>query len=105
MEEGENQLKLVNCTFAENFAFIQGGGLHWSFVPPLLLNNTRFLGNLAGVYGDNVSSYPIGLVYVPLKQISNITYATEYSTIEAAIMDWCPLRRDDWSKTNFVLSL
>ena len=54
------KMNIVNNTFSNNTATIEGGALKWNDEMPIILNNI-FLNNSA-IYGANIACFPIRII-------------------------------------------
>ena len=54
------KMKILNNTFSNNKAIIEGGGIKWNDEMPLLLGNL-FLNNSA-IYGEDIACFPIRII-------------------------------------------
>ncbi|TNV88024.1 hypothetical protein FGO68_gene15126 [Halteria grandinella] len=64
------ELTLLNTSFIDNYADLEGGAIKWNYFEPILQNVT-FNNNTSGVYGDNIGSVARKLVRVKKEQVGS----------------------------------
>jgi hypothetical protein len=71
-------------TFANNYAEIKGGGIHWNTLEPLWgglngngnLSSITFSKNKAGRYGDSISAFATQIAIIDEKDFKSTMFAT-----------------------------
>jgi hypothetical protein len=98
-EAPESSLLIRNCTFVENEAIVQGGAIYWNLVAPRIIDRSSFTKNIAGVYGNDIASYPVGLIDMNTSiKIGASLKLSLHSNITLAIKNWCPLNNNEWGE-------
>ncbi|CDW79966.1 UNKNOWN [Stylonychia lemnae] len=93
-EDTNCNLNITGFTnFTQNFAQKKGGAIHWNYYEPLISKNVFFEKNIAGWYGDSISSYSQNL-----KIISAEEYELQLEKIKAGEISQRKL--EAYSKTN-----
>ena len=75
---------ITRVTFANNYAEIKGGGIHWNTLEPLWggltgnggLSSIKFSKNKAGRYGDSISAFATQIAIIDEKDYKSTMFAS-----------------------------